>query len=240
MAYFIHNKYDKNSIAKVSGSSGSFTYNDDPSVTVIDYYGLLEGGTDTYKYLDTTKMGIEPVDTLQYANINEGSLIGNTQTTDGKSIIKYASGVSPIIDKIQTQIGETTDTGGSISSGTIMGKLNALSSLMGGFSSFNNFRVTTKSTSGKYGNISYTTTRPAIILVQGPSGNSKVDVTITRGAGFTFPYSSISLSRPSYTSPYEIDEYQYYKIGLCAANSTVNLTTSSSNSSATAYIFEFI
>ena len=125
MAYFIHNKYDKNSSAKVTSSGGlNYTYNDDPSVTVIDYYGNLEQGIDTYKYLDTTYMGTQVIDSLTYSTIDEGNLIGKNQTTDGNSGINYASGVLPIVEKVQELIGVTSDTGGSESLGTIMAKLN--------------------------------------------------------------------------------------------------------------------
>lgn len=127
MAYFIHNKYDKNSSAKVTSSGGlNYTYNDDPSVTVIDYYGNLEQGIDTYKYLDTTYMGTQVIDSLTYSTIDEGNLIGKNQTTDGNSGINYASGVLPIVEKLQELIGVASDTGGSESIGSIMAKLNAI------------------------------------------------------------------------------------------------------------------
>jgi hypothetical protein len=65
MAYFIHNKYDKDSIAKVSTTDGvSYTYKADNSVTVIDYYGQLQSGNNSYKDLDTTYMGISTVENL--------------------------------------------------------------------------------------------------------------------------------------------------------------------------------
>ena len=43
MAYFIMNKYDINSYSKCSTTDNiNFTYNSDNSITVIDYYGLIE------------------------------------------------------------------------------------------------------------------------------------------------------------------------------------------------------
>ena len=67
MAYFIHNKYDSNSSAKVTHVSGtSYTYKEDPGVTVIDFFGNMEAGVNTYRNLDTTYMGIKPVDELTY------------------------------------------------------------------------------------------------------------------------------------------------------------------------------
>lgn len=73
MAYFIHNKYDKNSIAQVTTSDNiNFIYNNDNTVTVIDYYGLLERGTTNYKELDTSSMGVSIIETLKY-RINTGT-----------------------------------------------------------------------------------------------------------------------------------------------------------------------
>ena len=125
MAYFIHNKYDSNSSSQVTNVSGTdYTFNSDTAVTVIDYFGLLESGDETYKYLDTTYMGIRPVEELAYTIIDTDNLIGNTSTTDGKSNTEYASGISKILDKLQIAVGEKTDTGGSESDGTVMAKLN--------------------------------------------------------------------------------------------------------------------
>ena len=125
MAYFIHNKYDSNSSSQVTNVSGTdYTFNSDTAVTVIDYFGLLESGDETYKYLDTTYMGIRPVEELAYTTIDTNNLIGNVPTTDGKSNIEYASGISKILDKLQIAVGEKTDTGGSESDGTVMAKLN--------------------------------------------------------------------------------------------------------------------
>ena len=69
MSYFIHNKYDKNSNAKVTLSNNMYTYNDDASVIVIDFYGLLESGDTTYRLLDTSSMGSSIIDILRYSNI---------------------------------------------------------------------------------------------------------------------------------------------------------------------------
>ena len=131
MAYFIHNKYDSNSSSQVTNVSGTdYTFNSDTAVTVIDYFGLLESGDETYKYLDTTYMGVQSVSELAYTTIDTNNLIGNVPTTDGKSNIEYASGISKILDKLQITVGEKTDTGGSESDGTVMAKLNALMSLI--------------------------------------------------------------------------------------------------------------
>lgn len=127
MAYFIHNKYDSNSSAKVTHVSGtSYTYKEDPSITVIDFFGNMEAGVNTYRNLDTTYMGIKPVDELVYTTIDEDSLIGNGQTTDGSSNLEYATGVLPIVEKLQELMGQASDTGGSENVGTIMAKLNAI------------------------------------------------------------------------------------------------------------------
>ena len=102
MAYFIHNKYDSNSSSQVTNVSGTdYTFNSDTAVTVIDYFGLLESGDETYKYLDTTYMGVQSVSELAYTTIDTNNLIGNVPTTDGKSNIEYASGISKILDKLQ-------------------------------------------------------------------------------------------------------------------------------------------
>ena len=134
MAYFIHNKYDSNSSAKVTHVSGtSYTYKEDPGVTVIDFFGNMEAGVNTYRNLDTTYMGIKPVDELTHTTIDEDSLIGNGQTTDGASNLEYATGILPIVEKLQEITGQASDTGGSESVGTIMAKLNAvIASLSGG------------------------------------------------------------------------------------------------------------
>lgn len=127
MSYFIHNKYDKQSADQVTNVSGTdYTFNSDTTVTVIDYFGLLEKGDVTYKYLDTTYMGIQPINELAYTTIDTENLIGNTPTTDGKSNTEYASGISKILDKLQITVGEKTDTGGSESNGTVMAKLNEI------------------------------------------------------------------------------------------------------------------
>lgn len=127
MSYFIHNKYDKQSADQVTNVSGTdYTFNSDTTVTVIDYFGLLEKGDVTYKYLDTTYMGIQPINELAYTTIDTENLIGNTPTTDGKSNTEYAFGISKILDKLQITVGEKTDTGGSESDGTVMAKLNEI------------------------------------------------------------------------------------------------------------------
>lgn len=131
MAYFIHNKYDKDSKAKVTLVSGTnYTYKADNTVTVIDYFGLLESGVKTYQYLDTAYMGIQTVASLVYTTIDMANLIGKTPTTDGKSIIEFATGVINILEKLQILVGEKSDTGGGVSDGTIMAKLNSLSSAL--------------------------------------------------------------------------------------------------------------
>ncbi|MEA4972390.1 MAG: hypothetical protein VB119_04345 [Candidatus Metalachnospira sp.] len=130
MAYFIHNKYDKDSKAKVTLVSGTnYTYKADNTVTVIDYFGLLESGVKTYQYLDTAYMGIQTVASLVYTTIDTTNLLGKTPTTDGKSIIEFATGVINILEKLQILVGEKSDTGGGVSDGTIMAKINRLVSL---------------------------------------------------------------------------------------------------------------
>lgn len=70
MSYFIHNKYDKNSNAKVTATDTGYTYNEDASVEVIDFYGNYS----QYRDLDTSSMGISVIDELKYYSRTEGSL----------------------------------------------------------------------------------------------------------------------------------------------------------------------
>lgn len=71
MAYFILNKYDSNSLTKCSTTDNiNFTYKADSSVTVIDYYGLMERGDNRYKNLDTTSMKTyNTINTLEYSDM---------------------------------------------------------------------------------------------------------------------------------------------------------------------------
>ena len=104
MAYFIHNKYSSESNTKVTLSNGSYTYNDDSSIIVIDYYGLLESGDETYKLLDTSTMGTSTVDTLSYSNITP---IITDIVPDSDSYFKFASSIN--IKSIQrTSVSITT------------------------------------------------------------------------------------------------------------------------------------
>ena len=60
MAYFIHNKYDKDSIALLD------TLADD--VTIIDFYTELENENTEYRNLDTTSMGTEVIEELKFSD----------------------------------------------------------------------------------------------------------------------------------------------------------------------------
>lgn len=120
MAYFIHNKYDKDSNNKVTKQSdNSYLYNDDNSVVVIDYYGLLESGNTTYKSINTAKMGIEIVDELEYININISSLNGNNNITNGLSNNVIKTSLFDILMDIVGKIGSTSDLDASTIWGTI-------------------------------------------------------------------------------------------------------------------------
>lgn len=92
MAYFIHNKYDANSIAKVTTSDNvNFTYKADSSVTVIDYYGLIERGNTTYQKLDTTSMGSSTISSLTYSDV---TISENTTTQDKNSELVFNSSIN--------------------------------------------------------------------------------------------------------------------------------------------------
>lgn len=86
MAYFIHNKYDKNSIAALA-------LIDQSANTVIDYYGNY----DTYKYLDVSAGFGKLYDTLSY--ITPNTILFDTDVTDGKSYFNFSSSI--IIKSIQ-------------------------------------------------------------------------------------------------------------------------------------------
>lgn len=86
MAYFIHNKYDKNSIAALA-------LIDQSANTVIDYYGNY----DTYKYLDVSAGFGKLYDTLSY--ITPNIILFDTDVTDGKSYFNFSSSI--IIKSIQ-------------------------------------------------------------------------------------------------------------------------------------------
>lgn len=99
MSYFIHNKYDKDSIANkvVYEAEGH---------TIIDYYGLLESGDTTYKYVDISTMGTELLDSLTYM-VPEGD---NSYKSEGKenALINFLSSIyvkSPV-KSIQSGYGE--------------------------------------------------------------------------------------------------------------------------------------
>ena len=91
MGYFIHNKYDKVSIQRLSTVDTEVN-------TVIDYYGLLESGNETYKYLDTSSMGRGVINSLNYvpvANLSSGEKSFNNES----SKLEFASSI--IIRSIQ-------------------------------------------------------------------------------------------------------------------------------------------
>ncbi len=92
MSYYIHNKYDASSIAKLGEMQSA-------GHTIIDYYGLLEQGDETYKNLDTSSMpGI--VTSLKYADIDEANLAQNSYSPDENSELKFSTSI--IIKSIQT------------------------------------------------------------------------------------------------------------------------------------------
>jgi hypothetical protein len=119
MAYFIHNKYDKDSKAKVTEQNNNFTYNADNSVTVIDYYGLLEENDLTYKSIDTSNMGIAPVEVLKYRTPN-GLLTGNDDIINGLSNNIIKTSVSDLVNNTNAKIGSPNDLGST----TLFGLLN--------------------------------------------------------------------------------------------------------------------
>ena len=86
MAYFIHNKYDKNSIAALA-------LIDKSANTVIDYYGNY----DTYKYLDVSAGFGKLYDALSY--ITPNTTVFDDVITDGKSYFNFSSSI--IIKSIQ-------------------------------------------------------------------------------------------------------------------------------------------
>lgn len=89
MAYFIHNKYDKNSIAALA-------LIDQSANTVIDYYGNY----DTYKYLDVSAGFGKLYDTLSY--ITPNTILFDTDVTDGKSYFNFSSSI--IVKSVQRGI----------------------------------------------------------------------------------------------------------------------------------------
>lgn len=115
MGYFIHNKYDKTSVAKLSSMKAA-------GHTVIDYYGLLESGDTTYKYLDTKDMPCV-VSTLSYVNINKNGFVSNTKPEDENCQFNFSSSI--IIKSIQRGIGGVTnitsasENGSTVYKGTI-------------------------------------------------------------------------------------------------------------------------
>lgn len=86
MAYFIHNKYDKNSVAALA-------LIDQGANTVIDYYSNY----DTYKYLDVSAGFGKLYDTLSY--ITPNTILFDTDVTDGKSYFNFSTSI--IIKSIQ-------------------------------------------------------------------------------------------------------------------------------------------
>ena len=97
MGYFIHNKYDKNSIAALANI-------DTTAHTVIDYYGLLEEGNETYKYLDTSGMGALQ-SALRYVPV-ENVTSGEQSSNDEASKLEFATSI--IIRSIQRHYVKTT------------------------------------------------------------------------------------------------------------------------------------
>lgn len=89
MAYFIHNKYDKNSIAALA-------LIDQSANTVIDYYGNY----DTYKYLDVSAGFGKLYDALSY--ITPNIILFDTDVTDGKSYFNFSSSI--IVKSVQRGI----------------------------------------------------------------------------------------------------------------------------------------
>lgn len=87
MGYFIHNKYDKNSVAALAALGSSSTH------TVIDYYSNYE----TYKYLDTSNGFGVVYDALNY--ITPNTLVYDAQASGTKSHLNFSSSI--IIKSIQ-------------------------------------------------------------------------------------------------------------------------------------------
>lgn len=98
MAYFIHNKYDKNSIAALA-------LIDQGANTVIDYYGNY----DTYKYLDVSAGFGKLYDTLSY--ITPNTILFDTDVIDGKSYFNFSSSI--IIKSIQRGLLKTASNYGN-------------------------------------------------------------------------------------------------------------------------------
>lgn len=90
MGYFIHNKYDKNSVAALAALGSSSTH------TVIDYYSNYE----TYKYLDTSNGFGVVYDALNY--ITPNTLVYDAQASGTKSHLNFSSSI--IIKSIQRGI----------------------------------------------------------------------------------------------------------------------------------------
>lgn len=115
MSYFIHNKYDKNSNAKVTATDSGYTYNEDASVEVIDFYGNYS----QYRDLDTSSMGISVIDELKYYSRTEGSLQGGNSVTNGMSNSTVKTSLFDILMDITSKIGAKDDLDSSSLFGTI-------------------------------------------------------------------------------------------------------------------------
>lgn len=90
MGYFIHNKYDKNSVAALAALGSSSTH------TVIDYYSNYE----TYKYLDVSNGFGVVYDALNY--ITPNTLVYDAQASGTKSHLNFSSSI--LIKSIQRGI----------------------------------------------------------------------------------------------------------------------------------------
>lgn len=166
MAYFIHNKYDKDSISKVTKQNdNSYLYNDDNSVIVIDYYGLLESGDITYKSINTAKMGIEIVDNLEYININTSSLNGNNDITNGLSNNIIKTSLFDILMDIVGKIGSNSDLDAS----TLFGRLGSGTTIKqiarGSVADSETYRTTNSSGLVLTGKINLSISNPNKVLV---------------------------------------------------------------------------
>ena len=94
MSYYIHNKYDASSVAQLEEMQSA-------GHTIIDYYGLLEQGDETYKNLDTSSMPCV-VTSLKYATIDENNFAKNKYTPDTITELKFSASI--VIKSIQTGI----------------------------------------------------------------------------------------------------------------------------------------
>lgn len=94
MSYFIHNKYDADSVAQLSSMQSA-------GHTIIDYYGLLEAGTTTYKNIDTSDMPCV-VTTLEYSGVNESNFYPITATENEDTKFKFSESI--IIKSIQSGV----------------------------------------------------------------------------------------------------------------------------------------